>query len=143
MFVKNISDVSFIKSHIDFERYVRVHSRSFSEIYHDSLKKTDDHNSLEGIVSIYSIESNKTIYRKLVGGHVNSGDVEMGYRTQCELKVREGENVDIKPANWFCYYWCNSDSYLKHPFRIAFFSAVITMFSFIIGIVSLIYTILS
>ena len=62
----------------------------------------------------------------------------MGYRTQCELKVKEEDEVEVKPSKWFIYYWNNSDSYYKYPFRIAFYAAVFTLLSFLLGLASFI-----
>ena len=135
MRVKKRTDLEFIRVNPDFERYVRVHSRAFVEIFGQRVKDASENgNELEGLVQISC--AGKTVYRKCIGANIDSELIEIGYRTICELSIDYGENVDVRPASWFEYYWNNSESGIKHPFRIAVVGFIITVLSFISDIVS-------
>lgn len=117
-----------MKINLDYERYVLAHSSAFKAIFDESINDTEDSNVLDGFVKISY--NGHSIYRKLIGRSVDGDYIQMGYRTQRELQVKENEDVQITPANWFCYYWCNSENYIKHIFQIA-------VIGFVIAIVSL------
>lgn len=135
MLVEKITNSDFVNQHLDYEKYVLVHSSAFEAIYDEKMKDTNDSDELEGLVKISY--NGKSIYRKSIGGHVKKDKIQMGYRTMHELKVSPDTEVRVTPANWFCYYWCNSDSNYKQPFRIAVVSLAITVLSIIISLCSL------
>ena len=131
--VQNILDKDFVNFNIDFERYVLVYSRNYEAIFGEKINETDNSNVLEGFVKL--TYNNRSIYRKAIGRKVDSTHIQMGYRTQSELSVNEGENVKVSPTCWFCYYWYNSENYIKHGFRIGLLGFVLAVVSFLIGII--------
>lgn len=141
MKVSKITDIEFVKYHIDFERYVLIYSSDFEAIFDEKMKDTNNSNMLEGLVKITNNnnKNKKSVYRKCIGRHVEKDIVQMGYRTQSELEIKSGNEVEIKPAKWFPYYWHNSDSYYKYPFRIACIALIITCLSFLLNILFLLW----
>ena len=133
--VQKINNDDLIRTSIDYERYVIVNSNTLKSIYGENLKQTKDADVLEGFVKIISDKS--FVYRKVLGRAVAGDYVQMGYRTQCELNVDESDDVTIKPANWMCYLWYNSEAYIKYIFRIAVFGLTISFASLVISIVGL------
>jgi len=133
--VQKILDKDFVKFNIDFERYVLVYSRNFEAIFDEKINETDNSNVLEGFVKL--TYNNRSIYRKAIGRKVDSTHIQMGYRTQSELSVKKGEEVkvSVSPACWFCYYWYNSENYIKHGFRIGLIGFVLAVVSFLMGII--------
>lgn len=129
MTVEKISNSDFVKFHLDFERYVLVHSKAFEAIFDKKMKDTLDANELEGLVKI--THNGNTVYRKCIGGAVTKDHIQMGYRTQSELQANAGDDVNVEKACWFCYLWCNSDSYYKYPFILAVAALILTAASFI------------
>lgn len=135
MIAKKRTDIELIKVNPDFERYVRVHSSAFCKIFGDSMKDASENlDELEGFVQISYAE--KTVYRKCIGGNIDSKCIEIGYRTKSELGIEYDDDVEVVPANWFEYYWNNSESGIKYPFQIAVAGFLITMLSSLCDIVS-------
>ncbi len=141
MIVEKIRDSDFVKLHLDFERYVLVHSDAFEAIFSEKMKDAQNPNELEGLVKI--IHNGKTIYRKCIGGAVTKDHIQMGYRTKSELQASIGDAIDVKKACWFCYLWRNSDSYYKYPFRIAVVAFIFATFTFIYDIVQIVISLYS
>lgn len=135
MRVKKRTDLEFIRVNPDFERYVRVHNRAFVEIFGQRVKDASENgNELEGLVQISCAE--KTVYRKCIGGNIDSKCIEIGYRTKSELGIEYDDDIEVVPANWFEYYWNNPESGIKYPFQIAVAGFLITVLSSLCDIVS-------
>lgn len=124
----------------DHEKFVLMHSGCFSKIFNGNMDKVDPE-CLEGLVKIQ--HKCRTVYRRYRGSKVDGNVVELGYRTQKELKVKDGDEVVIKPTNWFCYLWHNQDSCIKHPFRIAFVGIILTLISFLLTLLGLMVSTIS
>lgn len=107
------------------EKYAFMHSSEFNHIYQKRMHKSSACN-LEGYLSITNPTTGITIYRKYCGwSGMEGANVGLGYRSLCELGFNPKEvetvppTVEITPASWFCYYWMNSDSGIRAPFRFA------------------------
>lgn len=137
MKAQQISKGDPILSFPDTERYVLIGQKSFEGIHGQTIKETSNSNILEGLVKI--TYKGKCVYRKCIGRNISLDEIQMGYRTKCELKVDYDSEVSVESANWFAYYWYNSDSYFKHPFRIAVISAIITILSFVFDVISFLH----
>ena len=117
------------------EKYAFMHSSEFNNIYKTKMYKSSTR-GIEGYLSITNPTTGITIYRKYCGwSGMEGANVGLGYRSLCELGIEQKEletappTVEIKPACWFKYYWKNSDSGIRAPFRFA----TIGMFSAFIG----------
>lgn len=130
------------------EKYAFMHSSEFNNIYQKRMHKSSARN-LEGYLSITNPTTGITIYRKYCGwSGMEGANVGLGYRSLCELGFNPKEvetvppTVEITPASWFCYYWMNSDSGIRAPFRFAtigMFSAFIGALGFLLQILFYIY----
>lgn len=130
------------------EKYAFMHSSEFNNIYKTKMYKSSTR-GIEGYLSITNSTTGITIYRKYCGwSDMEGANVGLGYRSLCELGFNPKEvktappTVEITPASWFCYYWKNSDSGIRVPFRFAtigVFSAFISAISFLLQILLYIF----
>ncbi len=118
-------DKCFVEKHLDYEKYALVHSSTFYDIFKVKLNETSNNYILEGLVKIKG--KGKPIYRKCIGRNISGEVIGLGYRSRCELKCRIDDEVSVEKACWWSYYWRNSDSGIKWPFRIAVISLLITL----------------
>lgn len=118
---------------IDNEKYVLLYNNNFKKIFGKTMKES---NEVEGFVKI---EHNcKTAYRRFRGYKVDGNSILMGQRTMNKLGVGDSDEVTVSKACWFCYLWCNQDSCIKHPFRLAFIGIVFAILGLIVSVISLI-----
>ena len=117
------------------EKYAYMHSSEFKNIYAMPMHELSSH-GIEGYLSITNSKNGRKIYRKYYGwSHIEESTVGLGYRSLCELGITnkqlldEPPVVDVKKAHWFCYYWHNSDSGVRAPFRIAVIGGILTAIS--------------
>lgn len=130
------------------EKYAYMHSSEFKKIYKTKMSKSSTR-GIEGYLSITNSTTGITIYRKYCGwSDMEGANVGLGYRSLCELGFNPKEvkivppTVEITPVSWFCYYWKNSDSGIRVPFRFAtigVFSAFISAISFLLQILLYIF----
>ena len=139
IFLTQKMEPDFVSSRSDYEHYVLVNSSAFGSIYGEKINETNKPDTLEGLVKVSF--NGHSVYRKAISRcFVKKDKVQMGYRTHSELGIKDvnaEHKVQIVPANWFKYLWFNYESYVKQPFRVAVLGLVITIFSFIISVLSL------
>lgn len=114
------------------EKYAFFYSKEFKKFFDKSMKDVDDTKDLEGYLELSA--NRRKVYRRFHGWHVSSGIVQLTYRTMCELKVSQNEEVLVKNSNWFKFYYYNSDSGTKWPFRIGLYSLLFAIVSIIIAL---------
>lgn len=146
LIVEKLNSQQIVPTHIDMyeaNMYVYVNNQYFKDIFGASYNNISDAALLEGLVKIQC--NGKPIYRRLIGKNIDKKTIMMAYRSQCELKVKEGASYDfvIEPATWFCYLWNNQDSCIKYPFQFAFWGIVIAFASFLLSIIGIAVSLLS
>ena len=130
------------------EKYAFMHSSEFNNIYKTKMYKSSTR-GIEGYLSITNLTTGITIYRKYCGwSDMEGANVGLGYRSLCELGFNPKEvkivppTVEITPVSWFCYYWKNSDSGIRVPFKIGvwgIFSAILGALGFLLQILFYIF----
>ena len=132
---KEIEDTIREKISIDnIDKYVFTHGSEFKKNGID-FNSAEPHIT-EGYVKITA--DGKTIYRKLLGANINAKQVQMSYRSMKELKINEDKEVSLEKVSWFGYYWNNSDSGVRAPFKFAFISLILTLIGSLITLLKLI-----
>lgn len=127
------------------EKFAYMRSDEFRNI-HETPMYAATARSIEGYLSIKCETTGKIIYRKYHGWTtMDESTIGLGYRSRCELGITEKQLqeappiVVVRPASWFWYYWRNSDSGIKMPFKLAFVSCLVALLSFVLQIVFYIF----
>ena len=122
------------------EKYAYMRSSEFRNVYAQPMYKLASR-GIEGYLSITNRSTGKKIYRKYCGWtEMEESTIGLGYRSLCELGITEEDfislpkEVIVKKAHWFCYYWKNSDSGIRVPFRIAVWGIFVGVISFVLQI---------
>lgn len=117
------------------EKYAYMRSSEFRNVYAQPMYKLASR-GIEGYLSITNRSTGMKIYRKYCGWtEMEESAIGLGYRSLCELGITEEDfislpkEVIVKKAHWFCYYWHNSDSGVRAPFRIAVIGSMLTALS--------------
>ena len=92
---------------------------------------------IEGFFKITNTDGKK-IYRKFRGCSVDSGKVYLGYRSMCELGLKEGDTIFVEPTSWLKYFLKNSDTYIRITVKLAIFGLVCAILSVALGIIQLV-----
>ena len=137
-----VNEIDFnVVSNIDnHERFLFVYSKDFEKITRCSMKEAftkNKTNLIEGFLKITN-ESGKKIYRRFRGCNVDSGSVYLGYRSMCELGLKNGDTITVEPTSWWKYYLHNSDTYIRKTIRIAVFGLLCTVASMVLSIIQLV-----
>ena len=133
-------DYSLVANIDNHDRFLFAYSKDYEKITGCSIKEAYSKNKtnlIEGFLKITN-ESGKKIYRRFRGCNVDSGSVYLGYRSMCELGLKDGDTVSIEPTSWLKYYLHNSDSYIRHTVRIAIFGLLCTVTSMVLSIIQLV-----
>ena len=121
------------------ERFLYLYHKDYEKITGCSIKDAylkKKTNIIEGFLKITN-GSGKKIYRRFRGCGVSSGSVYLGYRSMCELGLKNGDTITVEPTSWLKYYLHNSDTYVKQTVRIAIFGLLCTIVSMVISIIQL------
>ena len=120
-------DTGFIKDNpcVDIHKVAIFYSKDFKTIFGE--KMSDAHEgAIEGIVKISKY--NKTIYRKYIAWNkATEGNVKLSTRSLALLGMDDYAKVTITKSNWFAYMWHNNDSTIRVPFKLAFWSILLTL----------------
>ena len=135
----------FINEYENSERYAIMNANTFKECVGYKRSSVQDPKKLEGLLKITKTPENKSIYRKYrYDPEVKDGQILLSLTARSELglngqyRLSNKWKVEVKTANWFCYYWCNSDSSIKKPFRWAFCGVIMTLVSLALTIIQFI-----
>lgn len=131
---------------LEMEKYAVMHTSEFTNVFGSPMKATTSSSGIEGYLSITNKAAGKTIYRKYCGWKtIDTSTVGLGYRSLCELGITEEELkntppvVDVKKECWFTYYWKNSDSGIRAPFRIGVWSLIVGAIAFCLQVLFYIF----
>lgn len=132
----------FLDKFENAEKYAVMNADTFKKCTGYRKSAVEDAEKLEGLLKITNLRSKKSIYRKYYYNPVlNNNTVLLSLTARSELGFtgvyRRSNNwlVCITKANWFIYYWCNSDSSIRNPFRWAFCGIILTVLSVILSLV--------
>lgn len=134
-------DKEFVKSTREFEQYALCYSKAMSKLFQDedSGPESFQELDLERFVVLENPQTNKRVFRKSAARNgVKSNQIAIGYRTQKEIGVKNGEKITVGRANWIQYYWHNSVLYEKAMFFFAFISLLCGVLSLIIQLAQII-----
>lgn len=134
------SDINFVKEP-DSEKYVVLTPKALSEIAEWEEWNHVSDSDIELIVKIKNAGANvPAVYRKAIArssSGFKNDELMIAYRTKKLLKVDDGDKVSLKKASWFGYLWCNIDSAVRWPFRIAMCMCIGTILEWIICLIKL------
>lgn len=126
------------------EKFAYMRNEEFRNVYKTPMYDATAH-GIEGYLSITCETTGKIIYRKYHGWTtMDEATVGLGYRSRCELGITDKQiqeappTVIVRPSSWFWYYWRNSDSGVRMPFKLAFVSCLITLLSFLLQIITIV-----
>lgn len=132
-------DYSLVANISDYEKYVYMYNKKYEKITGCSIKNAYSQKKtkiIEGFLKITN-KCGKRIYRRFRGCQVESDNVYLGYRSMCELGLKNDDEVLIEPTSWFRYYWSNSDIYIRFTVKIAAFGLLCTVASTVLSIIQL------
>ena len=134
----------FLDKFENAEKYAVMNADTFKKCTGYRKSAVQDAEKLEGLLKITNLRNKKSIYRKYhYNPALNNNTVSLSLTARSELGFkgvyRRSNNwlVCITKANWFMYYWRNSDSSIKKPFRWAFLGVIMTMISVALTIVQI------
>lgn len=117
------------------EKFAIMNEKTFSCHIGYQRQHTSNQQELEGLLKITNPKNNKSIYRKFrFDPTVEDNRILLSLTARSELGFYKTflEDtkfyVSVRKANWFCYYWKNSDSSIRSPFKLAVISLFITVF---------------
>ena len=110
-------DTTFVTSVPEYETYALFYTKNAGH-------------EIDRFVKIISPDSKKSIYRKCSARNgVLSSQVALAHKTQKELGVQPNSSVIVKRTGFFCYYWYNSETYVKWAFRVGVVGFILTVCS--------------
>ena len=133
-------DYNLVENIDNHERFLFMHSHGYENITKCSMKEAYSKKKtalIEGFLKITN-ESGKTVYRRFRGCNVNSDSVYLGYRSMCELGLKDGDTITVEPTSWLKYYLHNSDSYIRNTVKIAIFGLLCAVVSMALSIIQFI-----
>lgn len=113
----------FLDKFENAEKYAVMNAKTFEKCTEYKKSKIHDSNKLEGLLRISNPFTKKSIYRKYrYDKSVMDNQIRLSLTARSELGIEwnkdANRNVSVEKANWFCYYWHNSDSSIRMPFRL-------------------------
>lgn len=125
-------DKDFVSSNIEYEQYALVYSKNLEVIANGNKEQElEEDLNLDRFVKICA--NGNTVRRKCRGYNgCQAGEIMLGSRTRKELGIGKDTQVCVKSSSMICYYWNNSEGYVKWGFRIAIFGFCLTILSSIV-----------
>lgn len=122
-------DKDFVSSNTEYEQYALVYSKNLEAIAKGHKEqKTEEDLNLDRFVKICA--NRNTVVRKCRGRYgCEVGQIMLGSRTRKELGIGEGAYVCVKSCSMFCYYWKNSERYIRWGFRISIIGFILAILS--------------
>ena len=121
----------------EFNKFAYLHSGAFREIFGQKQKDCIGQSDVvEGYLKITNPAKGQNIFLRYHSWNsVHKNEVMLSYPNLCILGIdrKEGGQVKIEESCWFCYYYYNSDSGVRAPFRIALISLFLTILGQIIS----------
>ena len=139
--VVNKVDYNSIENIDEPERFIFMYSHHFEDVADCPMADAYSNNKtdlIEGFMKITN-EFGKSIYRKFRGINKKSESAYLGYRSMCELGLKNGDMVSVVPTTWFKYLIHNSDSYIRHTVILAILGLACSVLSCIFAIIQLIF----
>lgn len=137
----NKVDYKSIENIDDPERFIFMYSRHFEDVADCPMTDVYSNNKtdlIEGFMKITN-ESGKPIYRRFRGINKKSEFAYLGYRSMCELGLKNGDKISVEPTTWFKYLTHNSDSYIKYTVIFAVLGVICSVLSFFLSLSQIIF----
>lgn len=127
---------SFLNSFENADKYAVMNAKTFRDDVGYQKSNVSKSVKLEGLLKITNPCNKRKIYRKYrYDKECKDGQILLSLSARSELGFHDVFSKDnklhvcVKQACWFAYYWCNSDSYIRHPFRLAVIAMICTVIS--------------
>lgn len=130
----------FLDKFENAEKYAVMNADTFKKCTGYRKSSVKDAEKLEGLLKITNLHSKKSIYRKYrYDKSVMDNQIRLSLTARSELGIElnkdTNRNVCVEKANWFCYYWHNSDSSICMPFRLA----VLALFCSVLSVMPVLF----
>ncbi len=130
--------LALLSSRENVGKYAIMNADTFYNCVHYRKSKVNAPNKLEGLLKITNPCTKRSIYRKyFFHKDVDKNTVLLSLTSRSELGFHDKLSketklyVCVKETNWFSYYWHNSDSFIRCPFKLAIAALVCSFISII------------